>query len=152
MIAAFVGYFSSQPSIRTMPSGTAQIKLSFAHGAARKIDCRRLTSKEIASLPANQRRPNNCTRERIVMLVQLSIDGKLIYDEQLKATGLSSDGPARTYQKFVVATGTHTIIARLRDSKRTSGFDYEAIREVTLTQYQNLAIDFKADAGGFQFK
>ena len=150
-LAVFVGYFSSKLVYRTMPEGTAQIKMSFAHGAARKIDCRKLTSKEIAKLPANERRPNNCSRERIAILVQLSVDGEMLYDTLLEPTGLSNDGPARTYQKFIVPTGAHTIVARMRDTKRTSGFDYESEHQVTLKEYQNLAIDFKVDNGGFQF-
>ncbi len=151
VMALFVGYFSSQPLYQSIPDGTAQIKLSFAHGAARKVDCRKLSSKEIASLPANERRPNTCSRERIAMHVQLSVDNKIVYDDRLQATGLSGDGPARTYKKFMVSTGPHTITARLRDTKRASGFDYEASRQVNLRPFQNLAIDFKADAGGFLF-
>ncbi|MGI9464788.1 MAG: hypothetical protein ACR2OM_12650, partial [Aestuariivirgaceae bacterium] len=152
VVAAFIGYFSSQPVYQQIPDGMAQIKLSFAHGAARKIDCRKLTSKEIAALPANERRPNTCTRERIPLHVQLILDGELLYDDQLEATGLSNDGPARTYQKLIVPAGPHTITARLRDSKRANGFDYEATHQVTLKAFQSLAVDFKADTGGFRFR
>lgn len=151
-IAAFIGYFSNRPTYQHFPNNKAQIKLSFAHGAARKVNCRKLTSKEIAKLPPKERRPNTCTRERIPLYVQLLLDGKLLYDEHLIATGLSRDGPARTYKKIAVATGSHTITARLRDTKRTSGFDYESTQRVTLKPFQNLAIDFKADAGGFMFR
>jgi len=150
--AASIGYFSNRPPHRQIPDGMAQIKLSFAHGAARLIDCRKLTSKEIAKLPANQRRPNTCTRERIPVHVQLMLDDRLLYEDDLQATGLSGDGPARTYKKFVIPAGTHAIIARLRDSKRADGYDYESTHRVTLKQFQNLAIDFKADTGGFQFR
>ena len=152
LAGAFIGYFSSQPAHRQMPDGMAQIKLSFAHGAARKIACRKLTAKEIAKLPANERRPNTCARERIAALVQFSVDGKLLYDARLPPTGLWRDGPARAYKKFIVSAGVHTITARLRDSNRTSGFDYETTRTATLEPFQNLAVDFKADAGGFIFK
>ncbi|NNE21329.1 MAG: hypothetical protein HKN11_01840 [Rhizobiales bacterium] len=152
LIAAFIGYFSNQPVYQQTPDGMAQIKLSFAHGAARKVDCRKLSSKEIARLPANERRPNTCARERIPVHIQLMLDGELLYDAQLQATGLSQDGPARTYRKLIVPAGPHTIVARLRDTKRGSGFDYEAERQVTLKPFQNLAIDFKADSGGFQFR
>ncbi len=148
----FIGYFSSQPTYQQFPDGMAQIKMSFAHGGARKIDCRKLTSTEIAKLPANERRPNNCTRERIAVLVQLSLDGELLYDDLLQATGLSQDGPSRTYRKLIVPAGPHTITARLRDTKRTTGFDYEATHEVVLKPFQNLAVDFKADTGGFSFR
>lgn len=152
LIAIFIGYFSNQPVYHQFPEGSAQIKLAFAHGAARVIDCRKLTSKEIAKLPPNKRRPNNCTRERIPIHIQLTLDGELLYDDQLIATGLSNDGPGRTYQKFTVPAGPHSITVRLRDSKRNSGFDYETTRQVTLKSFQNLAIDFKADTGGFLFR
>lgn len=151
-VIAFVGYFSNRPVYHQFSKDQAQIKLGFAHGGARKIDCRKLTSKEIAKLPANKRRPNTCTRERIPLYVQLAVDGKVIYDEHLPATGLYHDGPARTYQKINVSTGLHSITVRLRDSKRVTGFDYETTHQVTLESLQNLAIDFKADAGGFLFR
>jgi len=152
LVMSFIGYFSNQPSYQQTPDGMAQIKLSFAHGGARKIDCRKLTSSEIAKLPANERRPNNCTRERIPVIVQLILDGELLYDDVLVATGLSKDGPSRTYQKLLVPAGPHSIVARLRDTKRTSGFDYETTHHVVLKPYQNLAVDFKADTGGFSFR
>lgn len=148
----FIGYFSSHPDIKRFPDGMAQIKLSFAHGGARKIDCRKLTAQEIAKLPANERRPNTCTRERIPIHVRLTLDDQLLYDELLPATGLSQDGPARTYKKFAVPAGPHTIVARLRDSKRAKGFDYETVYQADLKPLQNLAVDFKADSGGFQFR
>ncbi len=152
IIALFVGYFSNQPVYRQFPESMAQIKLGFTHGARRKVDCRKLTVKEIAKLPVNQRRPNNCTRGRIPIHIQLILDGKILYDDLLVATGLFEDGPGQVYRKIIVPIGPHTITARLRDSKRTSGFDYEATRQVVLQPYQNIAIDFKADAGGFLFK
>lgn len=151
-VMVVIGYFSNRPVYQQVPDGMAQIKLSFAHGGERKIDCRRLTSEEIATLPANERRPNNCSRERIPVHVQLSLNGELIFDELLPATGLSSDGPSRTYTKLLVPAGSHEIIARMRDTKRAQGFDYEAHRTVALAPFQNLAIDFKADAGGFIFR
>jgi len=77
VFAAFIGYFSNQPVYQRVPDGMAQIKLSFAHGGARKVDCRKLTSKEIAKLPANERRPNTCTRERIPVHIQLTLNGEL---------------------------------------------------------------------------
>jgi hypothetical protein len=152
IVAVFVGYFSNQPVYHQFPDGMAQIKLGFAHGAQRKIDCRKLTAKEIARLPANKRRPNNCTRERIPIHIQLMFDQQLLYDDLLIPTGLFQDGPGRSYKKIVVPIGSHSITVRMRDTKRAKGFDYEATRLVTLKPYQNFAIDFKADAGGFLFK
>jgi hypothetical protein len=150
--AALLGYFSSHPVYRQFPQDKAQLKLSFAHGAERAKACRRLTSKEIAKLPPNERRPNTCERRRVAVHVQLDVDGKRLLDARLEPIGLAGDGPARIYRKFVVNPGTHMVIARLRDSRAPDGFNYETRREIFLAEGQNMAIDFKADAGGFIFR
>jgi hypothetical protein len=40
----------------------------------------------------------------------------------------------------------------LRDSKRTEGFDYRGRIKTELKPWQNLAIEFHAEQGGFQFR
>jgi len=150
--AAGLGYLADRPLHRYFADDKSQIKLSFVHGAARVEDCRRLSPQEIAQLPPNERRPNTCGRERVSALVQLVVDGRALYESKLDPTGIARDGPMRAYQKFVVSPGRHEIIVRLRDSKRTEGFDYERIITVDLKPLQNLAVDFKADAGGFIFR
>jgi hypothetical protein len=147
--AALTGYFSIAPAYQQVPPGMAQIKLSFAHGADRLKECRRLTSREIAELPPAQRRPNNCTRERGSVFLQFAIDGRNLLSQTLAPTGFSNDGPARTYQKFLVPAGEHRIAAGLRDSNRQTGFDYEMEQPVTLVPGQSVAVDFRAEAGGF---
>lgn len=149
-IAAVIGYFSTQPAYRQVPDGMAQIKLSFRHGGARVEDCRRLTPQEIAKLPPNERRPNDCTRERLAVAVRVDLDGRPIYEAVLEPTGLSRDGPSETYEKFLVSAGPHEFSAMLRDSRRTDGgFDYRMDTRIELKPLQNLAVDFKADQGGF---
>ena len=151
-IAAFVGYFSAAPAYHQVPDGMAQIKLSFGHGGERVEDCRKLTPEEIAKLPPNERRPNTCLRERLPVTVVIELDGKPLYEDVLQPSGLSRDGPSETYRKFLVPAGPHRITARLRDSKREEGYDYQNEFEVDLAPLQNLAIDFKADQGGFLFR
>ena len=151
-VAVLIGYFASRPLYQQFPDGQAQIKLSFAHGAARVRDCRRLTPQEIAKLPPNERRPNTCDRARVTVRVQLDLDGKIIYDADLPPTGLAGDGPARVYRKFAVPPGRHVLIARLRDGRDTAGFNYETRQEIELAPGQNLAVDFKSDIGGFIFQ
>lgn len=147
--AALVGFFSSSPAYQQVPEGMAQIKISFRHGGVRVEDCKKLSSEEIAKLPLKERRPNTCTRERVPISVEISIDGKVAYAAVLQPSGLSRDGPSETYDKILVPAGPHHLEARLRDSKRTEGFDYEKTVDVNLAPFQNLAIDFKADRGGF---
>lgn len=152
LFAGLIGYFASAPAYRQVPDDRAQIKLSFTHGAARKVACRRLTSEEIAKLPPNERRPNTCARERADISVLLLVDGAVAYDAVLQPIGLSGDGPAHAYEKVLVPAGEHVIEAKLRDSPRTEGYDYQKAVTVRLAPLQNLAIDFKADAGGFIFR
>jgi hypothetical protein len=152
LIAGVIGYFSSRPLYVSMAQNMAQIKLSFSHGAKRTEACRKLTYEEIMKLKKSERRPNTCARERTSVHTQLLIDDTMIYDAVLKPTGLLSDGPARTYQKFVVPAGRHTIEARMRDSTRAEGFDYSNRATLDLKAGQNLAVDFSADAGGFIFR
>src|SRR5690606_26313807 len=125
VIALAIGFFSSRPMLGYFPEDEAQIKISFTHGADRIEECRRLTPEEIAKLPPRERRPHTCGRERLPMRVQLLVDEVPIYDEVVQPTGLSRDGPAHIYRKFAVAPGRHEITARLRDSDRSEGFDYE---------------------------
>lgn len=151
-LALAVGYFSHRPLVAYFPADKAQIKLSFAHGAKRAEDCRRLSPDEIAKLPPRERRPHTCGRERLPMRIQLLVDEIPIYDEILQPTGLSRDGPARIYRKFAVTAGRHEITARLRDSNRTAGFDYERRASIELMPLQNLAIDFSSDQGTFTIR
>ena len=59
---------------------------------------------------------------------------------------------SKTYRKFLVPAGRHVIEARLRDTKRGVGFDYEKRLQAELKPWQNLAIDFNAEQGGFLFR
>jgi hypothetical protein len=152
LAAAATGYLASRPVYHQVPADKAQIKMSLSHGAERVAECRRLTSQEIAKLPPSQRRPNTCERQRVPIRVQLVVDDAVVYDEELVPIGLSADGPARTYQKFLVPAGQHRITARLRDSRQADGFNYETTRLVELSPWQSLAIDFSTDAGGFIFR
>ena len=150
-IALGTAYLASRPRLELIPAGTAQIKLSLAHAAQRKVECRKLTSKEIAKLPPSERRPNTCGRERVPIHVRLVLDGKILYDEKIEPIGLSADGPARVYKKFNLPSGPHRLIARLKDRLGGEEFDYENHTEFLLSPSQSLAIEFKADRGGFLF-
>lgn len=151
--AAFVvviGYFASEPAYTHMDPEAAAITVSFGHAGERKTPCRRLTPEEIAALPPNMRRPTDCPRERVALLIEVEVDGELLYRDRLPPSGLAGDGTSTAYERFVLAPGRHAITARLRDSRRERGFDYEHEQVVELVPGQNLVIDFRADTGGFR--
>lgn len=151
-IAALIGYFANAPSYSRIPADHALIKLSFAHGAAPKGECRRRTREELAKLAPNMRKAMDCPRERLPVVVEFDLDGKTVYSDVLPPTGLSGDGPARAYERFVIPAGSYRLAARLRDTDRAEGFDYVEEAEVDLAEGQSLAIDFDAVSGGFRIE
>jgi hypothetical protein len=151
-VVLVIGWFSARPPYARVPEDRALIKLSFAHGAEKKGECRKLSPEELAQLAPNMRRPTICPRERLPVDIELVIDGAVAYAERLPPTGLSGDGPSRTYARFIIPPGEHDIILRLRDTGRAEGFDYTTERQVTLAAGQNLAIDFDPVGGGFRFE
>jgi hypothetical protein len=151
-VAAGIGFLSALPVYHQVPDDMAQIKLSFRHGGRRVEDCRKLTPEEIAKLPPQERRPNTCDRERLPVAVRIDVDGQTLYEEVLHPTGLSNDGPSETYRKFLVTAGPHTVSAYLRDSGREEGYDFERSVDIDFQPHQSLAVDFKADQGGFLFR
>ena len=50
-----------------------------------------------------------------------------------------------------MAPGRHDLRLGLRDSARTSGFDYESELAVELRPGQNFVIDFRPEFGGFRY-
>ncbi|MEX2008983.1 MAG: hypothetical protein WEC41_02220 [Dongiaceae bacterium] len=152
LIALALGYFSDSPAYTHFPPDQALVKLSLVHPGAPAGECRRRTADELAQLAPNMRKVLDCPRGRLPLLVELSLDGALLYRESLPPTGLSGDGPSRTYQRFTVAPGRHRLAVRLRDSARTEGFDYEREADIELVPRQSLAIDFQAETGGFAFR
>jgi len=147
-----VGYLSLYPEYMHRDPAQAQIKLSFAHAGMHKEDCRQLTYEEISKLPPGQRRPHDCSRERVPVTVELELDGEMLYRATLEPTGHARDGVSVAYQAFMTSAGRHELVARLRDSKRAQGFDYERRAQIDLAPRQNLAVEFRADKGGFRFE
>ena len=142
---------------RLLPIESAHIDGALYHGDSGTLFAERLvaggaTVAVRSTLNVGALDLTGCSRQRLPVTVQLTIDGKSFYEAILEPGGLSGDGPVKVYEKFVVSAGKHLIEARLRDSKRDEGFDYESSREVELTRGQNLAIDFKAEQGGFLFR
>ena len=146
-----LAYLSRQPAYRHQDPDVAVIKLSLSHSGQHKEECHRLTPEELARLAPNMRKPLSCNRERLPLVVEIILDDNVLYHATLPPAGLSRDGESTVYQRFPVKSGTHTLTARLRDSNRQAGFDFEHSETVHLAPQQNFVIGFTADTGGFIF-
>lgn len=150
--AAVLGYFSNQPTHSHFPKNRAEIRYSFIHGGKPKGECHTLTREELAKLAPNMRKPRSCPRERLPVVTELVLDGNLLYRASKSASGLSKDFPSHDYQRFQIVPGRHHLVARLRDSDRTEGYDYVGEVDFEIAEGKIFAIDFKAATGGFMFK
>lgn len=147
---AMLGYFATMPAYTYVDPGSAVITLSFGHAGARVSECRRLTTEEIAALAPNMRRPMDCPRGRVSLLVEFELDGETLYRAWLAPSGIAGDGASSVHERFVVAPGRYRVTVRLRDSRREEGFDYQMEEDIELVPGQHLVVDFRAGTGGFR--
>ncbi|MCC7427376.1 MAG: hypothetical protein IT557_10745 [Alphaproteobacteria bacterium] len=146
-LTAGVAALSDWPRARLLPEGAAALTVTFTHSGARVAECRRLTQAEMARLPPNMRRPDACPRGRVALWLELDLDGAPLLRESLPPTGLSGDGPSQIYRRIALPAREHVIAVRLRDSRRSEGFDHTAEHRVALSPGQNLVVDFRASTG-----
>ena len=150
--AAIVGYLSLSPGYRYADPALASIKLSLSHAAARVEECVKLTPQQINERAMAGEPLNDCARERLPLTVELDIDGLPVLRVEAIPSGLWKDGPASVYERLSIEPGTHTITARLRDTARADGWDYEHSERVTLVPGRYFTITFRAETGGFTFR
>jgi ferredoxin/coenzyme F420-reducing hydrogenase delta subunit len=147
LVAGLIGRLSAAPAVQLLGPRESVITLSFSHAAKRRQECRPLTSAESALKQPNMRRPTDCPRGRWPVYVELEFDGKLVYRGLRQPAGLWKDGASSMFQRFRVPAGARQLTARLRDTGRSAGFDYEAVRTVELRPGQNLVVEFDPQRG-----
>lgn len=151
VVGAMLGYLSNSPAYTYAESGTAEIMLSFIHGGDRVAPCRKLTGTEIAEIAPNMRRKSAevCPRERVPVFIEFDLDGERLLEAALPPGGLAGDTPSQINRRFVVPAGSHTLSGRLRDSTRSTGFDYSFETDIELAPHHRFVIDFRDELGGF---
>ncbi len=150
--AVAVGWFATMPPYRYADPEMASVKVSLSHAADRVEPCIQRTPEQIAELAMNMRQTEACERERLPLYVEIEIDGEMVFSLVAEPSGLWNDGPSSVYERFDVEPGAHTITARLRDTARTVGWDYEETDDVLLEPGRYFTVTFKAGTGGFSFR
>ena len=154
IVALFAGvaWLSDRPIYRQIPLNSGVLMLTFVHGADRRGECRRLSPEEIAKLPPNMRRVQDCPRGRRPIYIELDVNDRNIYRASLPPTGIAGDGPSRIYQRFVLPAGRYEVAVRMRDTPRADGFDHERRGIVDFAPDQMFVIDFRPQSGEFIFR
>ena len=152
VFAVVVGYFSIAPDYRYADPALTTVKLSLSHAAERVEECIKLTPQQINERALAGEPLNECSRERLPLTVEIDIDGERAMASVAQPSGLWNDGPASVYERLSVAPGTYTVTARLRDTARADGWDYEYSERVTLVPGRYFTITFRAQTGGFEFR
>ena len=142
-----VAWLSGRPAWRSMPEGTALLRLSFTHSGDRSASCRDRTPEELAKLPPNMRQTQVCDRRRPPIDVELEVDGAVVYAAEIAPSGLAGSGPSRIYERVLLPAGRHSLTVRMRDRPGDESYDYEATREIDLKPEQSFVIDFRKDSG-----
>lgn len=152
LFALVLGYFSTEPVyVNTTPEESV-IRLTFNHAGQLREKCRKFTAEEIAKMPPNMRQAMDCPRERLPVQVEMLLDDKQVHHSVTEASGLWKDGEAVINEKFIIPSGRHHLVIRMRDSKREQGFDYEKSEWIDLKSRQNLVISFIREKHTFVFK
>jgi hypothetical protein len=146
--AAFIGIFSAHPHYRNLEPDQALLKLSFTHAGQLAQDCRQRTPEELAKLAPNMRSPMQCERARSPVMVELTLDGRLLARRVQQPSGLSRDGASTVYARFIVPSGEHELSVKFNDSVRISSYNYVRDEKVNLRPGQVLVVDFNPQKGG----
>lgn len=152
LFAAFVGYFSTAPSLRLLGDDEALLRLSLLHAGKPKEDCRKRTPEELAKMPPHMRTPLDCPRERSPVRVRVELDGRAVIDESFAPAGLSKDGASAAYRRMPIAAGRHTLRVQLNDDARRRDFTHERSVELDVQPGRIVLIDFDAEKGGVLIK
>ena len=97
----------------------------------------------------NMRRALDCGRERVALRLEIELDGVAVLAESLPPGGIARDGASTAYLRYPIEPGRHRVVARLRDTRRAEGFDYEAAFDFEVVAGESVVLDFRRQRGGF---
>ncbi|MBI5186907.1 MAG: hydrogenase iron-sulfur subunit [Nitrospinae bacterium] len=159
---------SSVPTSLFEP-GKAMLKVGFKHKTPRTHQCtdeevRAFHGSIVTELPGSKKisrhmeftprgeSPYCGKRERNSAYVEISLDGKPLYGDNLRPTGWHRDGAIFLYQRFLVEPGEHKVVVKLRDTNRKEGFDYEFEDLIGFEKSGVRALTFEKSINGFKWK
>ena len=146
LFMGLIWYFSALP-IRIMAEEEAMITIAFAHAGELREPCRKLSSEELAQLPANMRKLEDCPRERSAVLIEALLDGETLYKELLQPSGLFRDGGVDIYYNGRISSGKHRFDIKMNDNARGEGFNHIFSQDINIRPAQIILVDFDSLTG-----
>ena len=87
-----------------------------------KETCRTLTDRELAQRPAHMRVPRECVTEALAYDMRAMVDGRVIADGKVRASGLRGDRPLTVEEEHRLEPGTHDVVVSFTpEDARASG-------------------------------
>jgi hypothetical protein len=153
-VMAVIGHFGSahSPAYEYFGPQEAMLKVSVSHASERKEACHKRTPEELAKLPPNMRSAQQCSRERVPVLLEVDLDGKMVISKLQAPNGLSKDGASTFYQALRVPAGTHKLELRMRDSARSEGFDYVEEHTIEVKPQDLVVVHFLREEQRFKIE
>jgi hypothetical protein len=142
-----VWYFATSPSVRVIEDDQAMITVAFAHAGKTREACRTLSQEELMKLPPNMRKLDDCPRERSPIVIEATLDGKVIYSKTYLPPGLFNDGSVNIYYNSKVPAGKHTFEIKMDDSVRKEGFTHKLEQDINIDPQQILLVEFEPLTG-----
>jgi hypothetical protein len=87
----------------------AVIRLSWRIPGERVLECRRLSAEELERLPAHMRREEVCEGRGVPYHLRVSLDGRIVVDETVRASGAREDRPLYVHRELLVPAGAYLV-------------------------------------------
>ena len=143
-----IWYFASAPSFQVLEDNQSVITMAFSHTGKLREPCRSLSQEELNKLPPNMRKLDDCPRERSPVLIEMKLDGEVLYDVELAPQGLFGDGGVNVYFSKKIPAGDHLFEIKMDDSVRIDGFEHHFEKVIRIEASRILLVEF-IDEGGF---
>lgn len=139
-----LAYFSRAPIYSNLEEGMAVLKVAVRHPGVIVGECTSAASTGHGMRPSTMNQSIEvCPRERSPLQLKLTLDGKVLYDATVAASGLHSDGISSMYQRFEIPAGSHHLQIKMNDDVKVEGYNWQLQQDISLKSAQVVVASFK---------
>jgi len=139
-----LAYFSHAPVYRNMEEGLAVLKVAIRHPGEIIGKCTVVAGGGSGMRPSTMTQSVEvCPRGRSPLQLELSMDGKILYQAKVPPSGLHNDGISSMYQRFEIPAGFHRLQIKMNDDINVDGYTWELEQDIDLQPAQVMVASFK---------